>query len=408
MRDFAKPQRGFSLVELMVAVTLGLLLIGAVISVFQGSRQSYHKTNGTSALTDSARFSTDFMNRALRSTGYIGCASAPNVTTTGATTPNVLFDFGNVVDGYDAVGTGTGGTITLASPPVTGDSTTSDWSPALPSNFSVTMTNPYTGVVTTQANGLQGLAVKNSDILAVHTTLQNAAGGTQFPSPVTAYGSGNITIASVAGLQVGQLVAESDCSKSVVFQIFSINASSNTISYGQVNPSSSSTGTTMGNSTGTLPDTFDYSQVFLPTTSIFYIGVGADGDGALFRGDLTLTSAGAYTLLANEIVPDVENMQILYGADPNTTHATTQYTTAANLGSTTAPVCILNFNGTASFNCVNSIQVSFLVASPLQTVQLPAAAATITMPNGTVITPPRDTRQRTVYQVTVALRNILP
>src|ERR1700679_2775263 len=82
-RVFKMRERGFSLVELMIAVTLGLLLIGAVTAIFLGSRQSYHTTNGTSTLTDSGRFATDFVNRALRSTGFIGCSASPVVSTTG-------------------------------------------------------------------------------------------------------------------------------------------------------------------------------------------------------------------------------------------------------------------------------------------------------------------------------------
>jgi type IV pilus assembly protein PilW len=392
----------------MIAVTLGLLLSGAVIFVFLGSKQSYNKTNGGSSLIDSARFSTDFMNRALRSTGFIGCAAAPSVTTTGPTTPNVLFDFGNTVDGYEATGTGNGGSFTLASPPVSGDSTTGDWSPALPSNFSVTTTNPLTGVATTSANGLQGLAVKNSDILVVHSTLQNSQGSTQIPSPVVAFASDNLTITNATGMQAGQVAVVSDCSKAVTFQISTISVASGVLNFDAVSASNSSAGTTMGNSSSTLPVSFDYAQLYLPTTSIFFIGAGTDGDGALFRGDLTLTAAGAYTLQANEIVPDVENMQILYGIDPNNTHAVTAYTTADQVGTANPTGCGTNVNGTNSFNCVDSIQVAFLVASPLQTAPLPKVAPSINFPNGITITPPRDTRQRTIYQVTVAVRNTLP
>jgi len=409
--------RGFSLVELMIAVTLGLLLIGAVTSIFLGSRQSYHRTNGGSTLTDSARFSTDFMNRALRSSGYIGCASAPYVTTTigSLNTPNVLFDFGNAVDGYEALGTGNGASFTLQASPVTGDSTSTDWVPAASSsspnifNFSVSSTNPLNGNTATSPNGLKGLVVKNSDILVVHGTLQNVSGSTQFPSPVSAMASDNITVANTSGMQIGQVAAISDCSKAVVFQVS--NIATNSLYFDNVSAVSSTAGTTMGNTGNTLPVSFDYAQVYLPTTSIFYIGVGADGDGALFRGDLTFTSAGSYTLMANEIVPDVENMQVLYGVDPNNTHAVTSYTTADQVGnaaSAATPGCGQNVNGTNSFNCVDNIQVAFLVASPLQTVQQPHAAQTIPFPNGITITPPLDTRQRTVYQVTVALRDILP
>jgi type IV pilus assembly protein PilW len=404
-----KRQHGYSLVELMVALALGLMLMGAVVSVFLATRQSYHQTNGGSALADNARFSTDFMNRALRSAGFVGCVSSAYVTTTGPSPPNVLFDFGNTVDGYEAASTGNGASITLSSAP-TGDTNTGDWTPALPSNFSVTTVNPVTGATTTSANGLSGLAVKGSDILAVHYTLQNAPGSTQFPSPVSAFATDNLTIANATGLQVGQVAVVSDCSKAVTFQVSSITASSNILYFDSATAANSAaSGTTMGNTGSALPVSFDYAQVFIPTTSIFFIGVGQDGDGALFRGDLQMVTGGSgYTLLVNEIVPDVENMQILYGLDPNNTHAATNYQTADQVGSANPTGCGTNVNGTNSFNCVDSVQVAFLVASPLQTVQQPYTVTPISFPNGVTITPPRDTRQRTVYQVTAAVRNTLP
>ncbi len=73
-----KRMQGFSLIELMIAMTLGLLLIAGAASIFLGSRSSYGSTSGTSALSDDARFAIDFLGRTTRSTGFIGCIADNN------------------------------------------------------------------------------------------------------------------------------------------------------------------------------------------------------------------------------------------------------------------------------------------------------------------------------------------
>ena len=50
-----KRARGFSLVELMVAVTLALIVSAGVISVFVGSRAAYQSTAGVAAVSDRDR-----------------------------------------------------------------------------------------------------------------------------------------------------------------------------------------------------------------------------------------------------------------------------------------------------------------------------------------------------------------
>ena len=71
-----KRQFGFSLVELMVAITLGLLLTGAVISVFIGSRAAYQSTAGVGDMADSGRFTLNVIGESVRSAGNIACNSA--------------------------------------------------------------------------------------------------------------------------------------------------------------------------------------------------------------------------------------------------------------------------------------------------------------------------------------------
>lgn len=63
-------QRGFSLVELMIAVMLSLVLLGAVIQVFLSSRQTYELSDDLSRIQENGRFSLEFLAQNIRMAGY--------------------------------------------------------------------------------------------------------------------------------------------------------------------------------------------------------------------------------------------------------------------------------------------------------------------------------------------------
>ena len=69
----ARRARGFSIVELMVAITLALIVTAAVMAAFLGSRSSFMNTSGTAAVSDNGRFALDFLQTAVRSAGYMAC-----------------------------------------------------------------------------------------------------------------------------------------------------------------------------------------------------------------------------------------------------------------------------------------------------------------------------------------------
>lgn len=64
-----KRQRGFSLVELMIALVLGLVLVGGAINTFLASRQTYVLQEATSRVQEAGRFSMDLIARELRAAG---------------------------------------------------------------------------------------------------------------------------------------------------------------------------------------------------------------------------------------------------------------------------------------------------------------------------------------------------
>ncbi|NVK89153.1 MAG: PilW family protein [Gammaproteobacteria bacterium] len=62
--------RGFTLVELMIAGILGLLLLGGVISVFLGSKQSFRMQEQLSNVQSDGRFALMMIERYARNAGW--------------------------------------------------------------------------------------------------------------------------------------------------------------------------------------------------------------------------------------------------------------------------------------------------------------------------------------------------
>jgi type IV pilus assembly protein PilW len=150
-----------------------------------------------------------------------------------------------------------------------------------------------------------------------------------------------------------------------------------------------STGGPGGNSASSFPVSFEIgSQVAPVDTTVYYIGQGADGDAALFSYDMNATTA--FVSPANELVPDIENMQILYGVDTTGTQTVSEYVPAVQV---------------IDFNTVMSVKIAVLAASQPGAVPLPAAAQTYKLLGNTVTVLP-DTRARQVFEITISTRNM--
>ena len=68
-------QRGLSLVELMIALVLGLVLSTGVITVFISAKQDYQVQDAISQVQENGRFSLEFLARDIRMAGYSGCSN---------------------------------------------------------------------------------------------------------------------------------------------------------------------------------------------------------------------------------------------------------------------------------------------------------------------------------------------
>ncbi|MBA4288527.1 MAG: hypothetical protein C0439_06025 [Pseudomonas sp.] len=70
-RTLRRTQIGLSIVELMVAMALGLLLMTGVVQVFLSSRQTYAANEAMSRMQENGRFALEFMARSARLAGYV-------------------------------------------------------------------------------------------------------------------------------------------------------------------------------------------------------------------------------------------------------------------------------------------------------------------------------------------------
>jgi type IV pilus assembly protein PilW len=371
--------RGFSLVELMVAVTLAMIVTAGVISVFIGSRSAFEATSGTAALTDGGRFALSFISNAVRSAGYMSCTTAPNIQSTLTPAGTALpFAFNQALGGFEAVGTGPGTGYALVAAPVASDANTADW-----------LANPSAAIAGLDAaisSLATGAPVQNNDVLIVRSTLRNAQ--SVYVSAIVD-GATSFTVNQLGSLTVTagpQLAVISDCSKGVVFQINGLGAPTPNVVV-----THNASGGAGGNSTASFPLSFSPgSQVTPVDTVVYFIAPGADTDGALWVADLNATDVLPIT--ATELVPDIEAMQILYGLDTNKTQNVQNYVTADKV---------------TDFNAVMSIKVALLAASAPGSANPPAVANTYNL-LGTTVTAPIDRRSRQVFEETIAVRNALP
>ena len=66
---------GFSLLELLLAATLGVVMTAAVVQLFVGNSNSQAMLSGQARVQEAARHALDFIARSVRNAGYLGCGT---------------------------------------------------------------------------------------------------------------------------------------------------------------------------------------------------------------------------------------------------------------------------------------------------------------------------------------------
>ena len=75
---------GFSLIEMMIAMVLGALVLGAAIAVFQSNQRTYSANEGQNRVQENARVAYEMISRDVRSAGGSACSNEALVMGTDA------------------------------------------------------------------------------------------------------------------------------------------------------------------------------------------------------------------------------------------------------------------------------------------------------------------------------------
>jgi len=305
--------RGFSLVEMMVAIVIGLILLAGVSSVMVSTKRSYNTQDSLGRMQENARIAMVIMERDLRNAGYMGCNNnSTNVT-------NVL----------DPTGTGY-------------------------SDFNYGISTLFEG-----SEGGGNFYPSGTTVASVLGTVTPRAGTDMFvirgASPDDSFQikqkavneAGSLHIVAGSDIQAGEILMLSDCSSTDIFQVTSKNTSS---SLDNLVHNSGTTGIEPGNdpksaisgSNGAkLSKIYDTdAQLMRFQSTVYYIANGASGEPALWRRRITTT--GGFT--DEELVEGIENLQVLYGEDTNNDDIPDAWRKAYDPTDTTKPDRVQNWS----------------------------------------------------------------
>lgn len=356
---------GFTLVELMIAMVLGLIVVAAIITVFLALGRISTTALSQAAIQNANNTISAILSPAIRGAGFGGCGTlAKSLSTINA--PGPLVNVYNVpVQGYDYVGTGGTGALAITTENPPNEPDPAKWAPALDASFGAAAVAAEPGSDVLVVSG----EMPGTASAGVNTIDDGADSFTVTDNPLT-----NV-VATFTTEGLPAPAALSDCGKAVVFMVTAVSGSGTGVEVTHATPA---------NLTATFAPSFPPGVQFVPLQqAAFYVAQGAGGQSALYKA----IHVGG-TWVATPLVPGVENMQVLYGVTSNGTY---QWLPAAAVAA--GP----------GFGAVTAVRLGFLVAGDLGSARDAAHAPFNVL--GTLVTAPADTRLRHVFVMTVSLRN---
>jgi len=356
---------GFSLVELMVALTLSLILTAGALSILYSTKLTSAENERISRVQEAGRTAFELMIQDSRAAGFLGCAhplvdKSINPPTSSLSnglnsSTTLLWNFAQPVYGFEAT-------------------STTVWNPAL-----------TTIPASPAATGGSDILVLRAARPGSPTFRTNAAFAANADIPVAA--DPNVTNAT---FQTPVPVVISDCQGAAVFLAtdFTPGASA-TIKHaaGAGAP---------GNASASLTRSFGLNALVQPVQTVIYYVASCPDNTAPCTG---VSPPALWRIVGSqapqEVIQGVEAMQIKYGVDTDGDLLADQYVTADNV---------------ADWGTVVSINLAILVRSidetgvekDKQTYNLLGGTAA----GGGTYSGFNDRRQRSVFTTTITLRNV--
>ena len=365
-----KSSAGFSLVELMVAIAVGAILLGALTQIYAGSKVTYKTEEAMGRLQENVRYGLDLLSRDLRMAGYSGCISYSKINNI-ASPANSEYQLGIGIFGYE-----------------------------------------YSDVPTSGTTILQTDVRTDTDVLQIQSLSPSSALLKDDLIPTNA----NIQLTSnTDGFQADEVLVATDCGSTDVFRATNVSSGGSGITIAHA--SSSNTANFLSKQYAKYD-----TEIMRLQTNIYYVGQNASGKYSLMRRRLGFYTSGdanqwctnsgtAYGMCKEEVIEGVDDMQVLYGVDTDGNSTAEKYVTANTIGSG-AGACQQRTTSTASGTLCWSDVVSAKINLLLRTVDGTVAPKVMGYPSSSIPlfdgnTAPTlsDRSFRRVYTLTVTLRN---
>jgi type IV pilus assembly protein PilW len=373
-------QRGLSLIELLIALFLGLLVVGAVIQLFIGSRATQMSNEALARVQENGRFSIELLKREFRDVGTHGFCAADieirnHLRSDCANYVNSIYDPNRAFVGWEYDSTGRGEAFTL------------DEADVAPTSGSAGSWSSADGAGTINLPDiLDGEVVPGSDVVIIRSPRvvpDITADGNQPPN------ANAITLNGSSTLERNEIVLITNCTTGAdLFQNRS-NGNASAVSGGSGSCANPGPGNQNGLDWSTAYD--ESMQMFRIRVTGYYIGYNATtGEPGLYRADL---SEGTDGLVTEELVEGVETMQILYG-----------YSLPIDQGGNGQSVDFwLPADEVPDWQFVIGVRMSLLLRSP-DNMADGAARQTFDLAS-TQFTHPEDRRLRQPFFTSISLRN---
>ena len=320
-------QSGFTLVELMVSVVLGMILINGVIQVFLSNKQTYQVTEGLSRMQENARFALDILVRDMRMIGYMGCSNLnmPMVNVVD------LNKDGNPDEAFNNISTSLEGFDHKSG------SSASGWEPNLSSDWHAGVSpKEGTDVILVSRMDDEGLKIAS-----------------EMPST-----SAELKVTGVGDIKEEDVIMITDCQKGATFGVTQVQQSAGHL---QKN-------TTLNTSKTLTSDGTPFGQdasIYRVLNTVYYIADSAitnsagDNPSALWRS--------VNGRAPEELVAGLEDLEILYGEDTGTDRVPDRYVSADGVTDMENVVAV-RFRVTA--NSIDAVDGDLLTRGFTQTVML--------------------------------------
>jgi type IV pilus assembly protein PilW len=117
--SFPRPQRGFTIVEIMVALVISLILLAGVSQIFLANRETYRMQAGLARVQENARFTIDQLRNEISMAGFPEIIGGPlALAGTNGTSISVR------TQAADCLGDATGGAVVVNTYTLAGTSLT--------------------------------------------------------------------------------------------------------------------------------------------------------------------------------------------------------------------------------------------------------------------------------------------